>query len=89
MLFNGINFNFGKIEVVISSVDTEKATGYLEIKIPLTKAEISINVKRWQGWNGETKVNLHFDISDIKDPEPEMDEEEDYGEEESNEEESA
>lgn len=90
MMFNGINFKFGQVNVAISSVDTEKATGYLEIKIPIKGFELEINVKRWTGWNNNTVVNVHFDLKSpqpVSDPQDDEEYEED--EEESNEEESS
>jgi len=90
MMFNGINFKFGNVNVVVSSVDTEKATGYLEVKIPIGELELEVNLKRWIGWSGNTQVNLHFDlkgpepIKPVSDPQDEeFDEEEEDDEEES------
>jgi len=92
MLFNGINFNFGKVNVAVTSVDTEKATGYLTIKVPIKDMELQIEVKRWIGWGGDTQVNVHFDLRGPRLPEPASDpQDEDYESEddEDNEEESA
>lgn len=91
MMFNGMNFQFGQVNVAISSVDTEKATGYLQIKIPVKGYELEINLKRWNGWSGSTEVNIHFDIHSpkpVSDPQ-EDDYQDEEDEEESNEEESA
>jgi len=71
MMFNGINFKFGNVNVAVSSVDTEKATGYLEIKIPIKDYELEINLKRWTAWGGDTQVNMHFDLRGPKKPESE------------------
>ena len=91
MMFNGINFNFGQVNVSISTVDTEKATGYIDIKIPIKDMELEISIKRWTGWNGNTEVNAHFDLHGPKkvQPEPDYDEDVDGEGDEDHEEESA
>ena len=88
MLFNGINFKFGEIGIAITSVDTEKSTGYLEIKIPIGKCELEINLKRWIGWNQNTEISLQFDFRTPKIDEPEETDDEEL-EEDDDEEESA
>jgi hypothetical protein len=91
MMFNGINFKFGSVDVSISSIDTEKATGYLDIKIPVKDFVMEISIKRWIGWSGNVEVNAHFDLHGPtkEQPEPDYDEDEDGEGDEDHEEESA
>jgi len=71
MKFSGTQFTFGKAEVFINSIDTDKAMISGSIKLPVGNGNVWIRLHRAKTWAEAIKMSLEVEWIENDPPKPE------------------
>jgi hypothetical protein len=88
MKFNGATFQFGKVEIVIGAMDTERVVASIDFNFPVGDIKVGIHCNKGISWNEDRRWDFRISAVEIK-PAAETEDESDREWLEEDEEESA
>ena len=77
MNISNFSFTFGKVDIAVSGLDGEKATGQLVVTAPLEKWTIKLVLHSGKNWSDLRSWRAEVSLNQNPEPKPDEDEDED------------